>query len=177
MARVATLDTAPSVVAVVAMRPQSIPATADFLLVADQLADPGNLGTIARSAEAAGASAVALTPGSVDPWNPKALRAAAGSSLRLPVVVAELAQLGSDGWWLLGTSSHRGRPYTEVDLRGGEQGRRVAIVVGNEAHGLADDAPVHEWITIPHVGTTESINVAMAATVIAFEVARQRRRS
>jgi RNA methyltransferase, TrmH family len=63
-------------------------------------------------------------------------------------------------------------PYSDIDLRG-----PVAIVVGNEAHGLADDAPVDTWATIPHHGPAESINVAMAATVLVFEVARQRRGS
>jgi TrmH family RNA methyltransferase len=172
MARVATLETAPPVVAVLAQRPQELPASAGFVVVADQLGDPGNLGTIVRSAEAAGADAVVLTPGSVDPWNPKALRAAAGSSLRLPIVTAPLGVLRGSGITVLGTSSHRGLPYTQVDLTG-----RVAIVVGNEAHGLADDAPVDDWVTIPHRGPAESINVAMAATVLAFEVARQRRDS
>ncbi len=64
----------------------------------------------------------------------------------------------------------RGDAYTETDLTG-----PVALVVGNEAHGVPDDAPVDGWITIPQAGAAESLNVAMAATVLAFEVARQRR--
>ena len=71
---------------------------------------------------------------------------------------------------MLATSSHRGMIYTEVNLKG-----PVALVVGNEAHGLDADADVDGWITIPHAGAAESLNVAMAATVLAFEVARQRR--
>lgn len=138
------------------------------MMVADQLADPGNAGTLIRSAEAAGADAVVLTPGSVDPFNPKVVRASAGSLFRLPVVQASLETL--DGWTRLGTSSHRGTGYTDTDLT-----RRIAVVLGNEAHGLGDDAPIDEWITIPHRGNAESLNVAMAATVLAFEVARQRR--
>jgi TrmH family RNA methyltransferase len=71
---------------------------------------------------------------------------------------------------VLATSSHRGVAYTEADFH-----MPVAVAVGNEAHGVADDAAVDGWITIPHAGAAESLNVAMAATVIAFEVARQRR--
>jgi TrmH family RNA methyltransferase len=111
-----------------------------------------------------------FTPGTVDPWNPKALRAAAGSSLRLPVVPGSLDDVRNAGLTIVGTSSHHGSAYCELDLVG-----PVAIAVGNEAHGLADDAPVDVWATIPHHGPAESINVAMAATVLVFEVARQRR--
>ena len=71
---------------------------------------------------------------------------------------------------MLATSSHRGVRYTEAVFTG-----PVAVVVGNEAHGVPDDAPVDGWITIPHHGAAESLNVAMAATVLVFEVARQRR--
>jgi TrmH family RNA methyltransferase len=167
MERVASTESPQPVLGVVAMRPASLPADASFLLVADRLADPGNAGTIIRSAEAAGADAVVLTPGSVDPYNPKVVRASAGSLFRLPVVEASLESLS--GFRRLGTSSHRGDVYTDPVYHG-----RVALVVGNEAHGLADDAAVDQWITIPHAGPAESLNVAMAATVLVFEVARQR---
>lgn len=165
--RVASTDSPQPVLAVVKMRPAQIPAGATFVLVADRLADPGNAGTIIRSAEAAGADAVVFTPGSVDPYNSKVVRASAGSLFRLPTVEATLESLG--GFRRLGTSSHRGDLYTDPVYHG-----RVAVVVGNEAHGLDDDAAVDQWITIPHAGRAESLNVAMAATVIAFEVARQR---
>jgi len=168
--RVATTESPQPVLAVVRMRAQAVPPGATFVLVADRLADPGNAGTIIRSAEAAGADAVVLTEGSVDPYNPKVVRATAGSLFRLPVASGSLAELRAAGLRVLATSSHQGAPYTEVDLRG-----PVAVVLGNEAHGLPDDAPVDEWITIPHHGAAESLNVAMAATVLAFEVARQRR--
>lgn len=170
LARAASTESPQPVLAVVRMRERSLPARATFVLAADRLADPGNAGTLLRSAEAAGADAVLLTPGSVDPYNPKAVRASAGSLFRVPVVVGELEALRGAGLRLLGTSSHRGEAYTEVDLRS-----PVALVVGSEAHGLADDAPVDGWVTIPHTGPAESLNVAMAATVLAFEVARQRR--
>ncbi len=167
MERVASTESPQPVLAVVAMQLASLPTTATFVLVADRIADPGNAGTIIRSAEAAGADAVVLTPGSVDPYNPKVVRATAGSLFRIPVVEATLESLSR--FRRLGTSSHRGDVYTDPVYHG-----RVAVVVGNEAHGLDDDAAIDQWITIPHAGTVESLNVAMAATVLAFEVARQR---
>jgi RNA methyltransferase, TrmH family len=165
--RVASTESPQPVLAVVAMRPSALPSDASFLLVADRLADPGNAGTILRSAEAAGADAVVLTPGSVDPYNSKVVRASAGSLFRIPVVEATLESLS--GFRRLGTSSHRGDLYTDPVYHG-----RVAVVVGNEAHGLDDSAAIDQWITIPHAGPAESLNVAMAATVLLFEVARQR---
>ena len=73
------------------------------------------------------------------------------------------------GLRLVGTSSHRGAAHTDADWTG-----RVAIVLGSEAHGLADDTPVDEWVRIDHVGRAESLNVAMAATVVLMEASRHR---
>jgi TrmH family RNA methyltransferase len=168
--RVASTESPQPLLAVVRMRPSELPAEAQFALVADRLGDPGNAGTIIRSAEAAGADVVVFTPGSVDVYNPKVVRASAGSLFRIPVVEATLDVVAAAGLRLLATSSHRGEVYTQVALAG-----RIAVVVGNEAHGVPDDAPVDGWLTIPHAGAAESLNVAMAATVVAFEVARQRR--
>ena len=168
--RVASTEAPQPVLAVVRQRDSGLPTDADFVMVAHRLADPGNAGTIIRSAEAAGAQAVVFTPGSVDPFNPKVVRATAGSLFRIPVVSAELDLLKAAGLRVLATSSHHGTAYTEADLTG-----RVAVVVGNEAHGVPGDAPVDGWLTIPHAAAVESLNVAMAATVLAFEVARQRR--
>jgi RNA methyltransferase, TrmH family len=168
--RVASTEAPQPVLAVVRQRLSKLPPAPTFVLVGDRLADPGNAGTIIRSAEAAGADAVVFTAGSVDQYNSKVVRASAGSLFRVPVLFVELGELRSAGLAVLATSSHRGVAYTETDLRG-----PVAVVVGNEAQGINDDAAVDDWITIPHAGAAESLNVAMAATVIAFEVARQRR--
>ncbi len=144
-------------------------ANAELVVIADQIADPGNLGTILRSAEAAGFDVVVITPGTVDPYNPKTVRASAGSVLHVPVVVAELAEARAAGLRLLGTSSHRGTAHTNVDWHG-----RLAIVAGSEAHGVQPTAAVDEWVRIEHHGRGESINVAMAVTVLCFEAARAR---
>ncbi len=169
--RVASTEAPQPVLAVVHQRAHTLPAGATFVVVADRIADPGNAGTIIRSAEAAGADAVVFTPGSVDAFNPKVVRATAGSLFRVPVLTAALDEVRAAGLSALATSSHQGLAYTDADL-----GVPVAIVLGNEAHGVPDDAPVDGWITIPHAGPAESLNVAMAATVLVFEVARQRRR-
>jgi TrmH family RNA methyltransferase len=140
-----------------------------FVVVADQLGDPGNLGTILRSCEAAGAQAVVLTPGSVDPFNPKVVRASAGSLFHVPVVECALDDVRAAGLTLVGSSSHQGETHTDADWSGS-----IAIVVGNEARGLPDDAPVDRWVRIEHHGRAESLNVAMATTLLVFEAARRR---
>ncbi|MEP4651757.1 MAG: RNA methyltransferase [Ilumatobacter sp.] len=154
-------------------------AHASFVVMLDRVGDPGNLGTIMRSAEAAGADAVVLTPGSVDPYNPKVVRSSAGAIFHVPVSEATFDDVVAGGLRLVGTSSHAFPDrtvarYTDADLTG-----RIALVMGNEAAGLPDEwndevGPIGRWVTIPHAGRTESLNVAMAATVLAFEAARQR---
>ncbi len=140
-------------------------------MVVDALNDPGNLGTILRSSEAAGIDAVVLTPGSVDPFNPKVIRASAGAVFHVPVVGASLDDVRQAGIRLIGTSSHQGVQHREADWSG-----RVAIVLGNESHGLPDDADVDQWVTIAHRGRAESLNVAMAATLLAFTATEHRAR-
>lgn len=150
-------------------RPRALLDHAAFVVVADRLADPGNLGTILRSAEAAGIDAVVVTDGTVDWSNPKVVRASAGALFHVPVVPASLADVRGAGLRLVGTSSHRGTRHIDADWTG-----RVAIVLGSEASGLPEDAPVDEWVRIDHRGRAESLNVAMAATVLCFEAARGR---
>jgi TrmH family RNA methyltransferase len=144
-----------------------------WVLVAHGIQDPGNLGTILRSAEAAGARAVVVTPGTVDPWSPKTVRASAGAVMHLPVIeVADLEDVVQLGFVLVGTTSHangRSENIWEADLSG-----RLAVVVGNEARGLSGDESVHRWISIPHEGRAESLNVGMAASVVSMVVARSR---
>ena len=180
--RVASTNAPQAPIAIVDMpvTDPAVLATAELVVALDRVSDPGNLGTILRSAEAAGADLVVLTPGGVDPFNPKVVRASAGALFHVPVVVAELHELAGAGLRLVGTSSHSadGRTvtaHTDIDFSG-----RVAIVMGNEAAGLPaewDDVngPIAEWVTIPHAGRSESLNVAMATTVLVFEAARQRR--
>ena len=172
MERIASTESPQPVLAVVRIpdtRIQQI-AGADLVVVCDRVSDPGNLGTIFRSAEAAGVDGIVLLTGSVDPFNPKVVRASAGALFHVPVVAdVALHQLRELGLALVGTSSHRGTPYTDADLA-----RPFALVMGSEAHGVDDQIPIEEWISIPHAGRSESLNVAMATTVVVFEAARQR---
>ncbi len=152
-------------------------AAASLLVVGVDLRDPGNAGTVLRSAEAAGAGGVVCCDGSVDLFNPKAVRASAGSLFFVPVVlggepVAVLETIGGWGIRRLGAVARGGRDYTTVDLTA-----PVAFVVGNEAHGLpgAVDSLLDDRITVPLAGRSESLNVGMATAVLCFEAARQRR--
>jgi TrmH family RNA methyltransferase len=144
------------------------------------VADPGNLGTLVRSAEASGAAAILLGPGSVDAYNPKVVRASAGAIFGMPVVDAEsegwsaveaLDALGELGRYRLGAAAGQGTSYTDVDFT-----RPTAIVLGNEAHGIDASVEAHldGHVRIPMAGPAESLNVAMAGTILCFESARQR---
>lgn len=151
-----------------------------LVLVALAVTDPGNLGTLVRSAEAAGAAAIVLGPGSVDAYNPKVVRASAGAIFGIPVVDAEsegwtaveaLDALGGLGRQLLGATAGQGVAHTEVDFT-----RPTAVVLGNEAHGIDPgvDARLDGHVHIAMAGPAESLNVAMAGTVLCFESAHQR---
>lgn len=175
------LDTvSPQPVVAVVDRPIPSPsalADATLVVVLVEVSDPGNAGTLLRTAEAAGAGAVVCTAGTVDLWSPKCVRASAGAVLHLDIIDGDeppdaLAAVRAAGHRLLGTQVASGRPYDEVDLSG-----KVAVVLGNEAHGLdpALAAGIDDWVTIPMAGRAESLNVAMAGAVLCFEVLRQRR--
>jgi TrmH family RNA methyltransferase len=183
LGRVASTTTPQSPIAIVRMRDWGPPAalleSSSFVVALDRVNDPGNLGTILRSAEAAGVELVAVTAGSVDPYSPKVVRASAGAVFHVPVVEATIGEVASAGLSTVGSTSHDapGRtvePYTSTDLTG-----RIALVLGNEASGLPAEwtdrnGPIDRWTTIPHQGRSESLNVAMAATVLVFEAARRR---
>lgn len=154
-------------------------ADASFLVVCIDVRDPGNAGTVLRSAEAAGADGVVCCGGSVDVYNPKTVRASAGTLFHIPVVaggdpVEVLERIGYWGIRRMGAAARTGADYTTLDLTG-----RVAFVLGNEASGLPDVvAPVLDGeVAITMAGRAESLNVGMAAAVLCFETARQRRRS
>ncbi len=173
--RVASTTTPQPVIAIAERRVSEVEqlGACEWVVIADQISDPGNLGTIFRSAEAAGASGVVLTPGTVEAFNPKVVRSSAGSMFFIPIFEdVTIDEVKQAGFSVVGTSSHEQQgsvPFTEANLTG-----KIAIVVGNEAHGMDDAAMVDQWITIPHRGRSESLNVAMAATVVCFEVAHQR---
>src|SRR4051812_12871564 len=145
----------------------------DLLVVLAGVSDPGNAGTLLRSAEATGAGAVLFCAGSVDPFSPKCVRASAGSIFHVPVVstggpAEVLERIGAAGARRLATSAHRGDPYDGVDLSGA-----VVLVLGSESHGLADGLERHleGYVHIPMTGRVESLNVGVAGSVLLFEAA------
>ena len=175
-----------------------------IVLVAVEIADPGNLGTLIRSAEAAAAAAIVLGPGSVDAYNPKVVRASAGAIFGIPVLRGENMEGQSsegqtsegqvtEGWSVMdvlgalrdagrrcyGTRAADGVAPDHIDFTA-----PVAVLLGNEARGLGDGpglggrafdgSALDGWISIPMAGRAESLNVAMAGTVVCFEAARQR---
>ena len=149
-----------------------------LLVVAAGLQDPGNLGTIARSAEAFAVTGLLLGERTVSAWNWKTVRASAGSLFRVPTVKVELAkvlvEVKAHGVRVLATSSHKGTPIADVDLRG-----PVALLIGNEGEGISKDllAQADEVVAIQHSKPVESLNAAIAASIVLYEAARQRGRN
>jgi TrmH family RNA methyltransferase len=181
LARVLDTATPRPVAAVVPMPAHRLePALAtDLAVVLVDVADPGNVGTLVRTAEAAGAGAVVCCGATADPFAPKAVRASAGSILRMPVVVdqdvdAVLDALGAAGTATLGLAAGAEAAFDAVDLRA-----PVAVVLGSEAHGLAPRVAerADRLVSIPMAGRVESLNVATAGAIVCFEVARQRRQA
>ncbi|HLZ40349.1 MAG TPA: RNA methyltransferase [Candidatus Sulfotelmatobacter sp.] len=150
------------------------------VIVVVGLQDPGNLGTILRSAEAFGSAGVVLGEGTVSPFNSKVIRASAGSLFRLPVVLAKAAgglekisaKLREQGVRLIATSSHKGMPVDQTQLAG-----PAAVFIGSEGSGLPRTvlAQVDELIAIPHAPQVESLNAGVAGSIVLYEAARQRR--
>jgi RNA methyltransferase, TrmH family len=149
------------------------------------LQDPGNLGTILRSSEAFGSAGVILGEGTVSPFNSKVVRASAGSVFRLPIIHGQSShgksgtkleevseKLKAQGVRLIATSSHKGIPLDQADLKG-----PTAIFFGNEGSGLPRDlmAKMDESIAIPHTAQVESLNAGVAASIVLYEAARQRK--
>ena len=149
----------------------------DWFLVLHEVSDPGNMGTLMRSAEAAGARGVVLVGATVDPWSPKVVRASAGAVFHVPVwQMADLSLMRAQQVKLLGTTSHDSLAASRPEsIHAADMSGLIGVVLGNEAHGLPADIDVDSWITIEHAGRAESLNVAMAGTVIAMHLCHLRR--
>jgi TrmH family RNA methyltransferase len=170
----ADTETPQGILGVFAMRDLPLPASPDFLLVTDAVRDPGNLGTLLRTAAAAGVQGVLLGPGTTDPFNPKALRSGMGAHFRLPM--QKMTWPAIDGLCRPATriflaEAGEGTPCWQADLRG-----PITLIVGGEAEGAGPEARAlaGENITIPMPGQSESLNAAVAAAILLFEVVRQR---
>jgi TrmH family RNA methyltransferase len=151
-------------------------ASNPLIALCDGIQDPGNLGTIIRTADAAGADAVIILPGTCDPFMPKTIRATAGSIFNLPVLFAEPEELV--GWLrkrsigLVVADAHASRTVYDADFR-----KPLAFVFGNEAAGVSEHLRKNSdsLVSIPIRGKAESLNVAASAAICLFEAVRQRR--
>ncbi|WP_426451539.1 TrmH family RNA methyltransferase [Paenibacillus sp. S-38] len=168
-----------AVVPKLSWRPQDLLKASEqggLVVVVDGMQDPGNLGTIIRSADAVGASGVLLGKGTVDLYNPKTVRSTMGSMFHLPVVQGDLTE------WLP-AAAERGVQVVSTSLQGAvscyEHDFRAPtwFVIGNEGQGVSPEvqALAQHNVLIPMAGRAESLNAAMAATVVLFEAMRQRR--
>lgn len=174
---ISATETSQGILAVVRQKEQLMPENLDFVLIIDVLRDPGNLGTILRSAAAAGTQAVLLTPGTTDPFSPKVLRSAMGAHFRLPILTMDWKEIGAvctrknNPLSILVSDAQQGESCFQMDLT-----RPIALVIGGEAEGITNEARqfASGWIKIPMPGKSESLNAAAAASILLFETVRQR---
>lgn len=173
-AKLSELKTPTGILALIEIAPPAVPvAAASFALLLEDIQDPGNLGSMLRSAAAAGCDAMFLSQGCADAWSPKVLRAAMGGHFALRIYeqqdLLSVAKVFSGT--LLATSLQAARSLYDCDLRG-----NVAFLIGNEGAGLSADLLklATQKITIPMQGKVESLNAASAAAICLFEAVRQR---
>ena len=176
MDSIADTDSPQRVLAVMKMAPLPLPEKADFIIIADGIQDPGNLGTLFRTAAAAGADALLLMPGCADEFSPKVIRSGMGTHFRLPF--ARMDWNEAEKWLrsfpdmqVLAADSDGGVSCWQTDLR-----KPSAMIIGSEANGPCDRALAlsDERILIPMPGKVESLNAGIAAGILIFEVVRQR---
>lgn len=178
---VSDTQTPQGVLCIVKQKEQELDTLLDIenphFMVLDNVQDPGNLGTIVRTAEGAGVDAVFMSKDCVDIYNPKTIRSTMGSIYRVPTIYIEdtvklLELFKEKGIQSYAAHLEGKNSYDKEDYRGG-----TAILIGNEGNGLRDEVSekADVWVRIPMEGQVESLNAAIAASVLMFEVARQRR--
>ena len=168
-------DNPQGILAVVKNKPVEIKYDHGFYILTDKIQDPGNMGTIIRTAHAAGALGVIITKGTVDIYNEKTLRATMGSIFKIPVIydkdLSLVQKLRDGGFKLITSSLDTDKNFYDVDLK-----EKVIISVGNEGNGISEE--VYDIcdvkIKIPMPGGAESLNVAVAASIMMYEVVRQK---
>ncbi len=177
--KIAETVTPQGVIALVRMPAYDIDKIVDkaqSLVILEDLQDPGNLGTIIRTAEAAGMDAVILNRTAVDPYNPKVVRSTMGAMFRMPILVTDditglVKGLNALGFNTLATHLNAQRTYIDADYSG-----KCAILIGNEGNGLSDELTsiAKEKIIIPMSGNVESLNASVAAALMMYEVRRNK---
>jgi len=165
-------ETPQGILGVLEFNPLLIPEHLDFILIPDQIRDPGNLGTLLRSATATGVQAVLLPPETTDAFAPKVLRAGMGAHFRMPIQSLKWEEIKAQAKSMdIYIADMNGTSCWETDLR-----KPLALVVGGEAEGASDEARrlANGKICIPMAGNVESLNAGVAGSVLMFEVIRQR---
>jgi TrmH family RNA methyltransferase len=177
MKAISDTETPQGILVVLSLRSLPIPKNPNFLLILDGVRDPGNLGTILRSADAAGIQAVLLAPGCVDAFAPKVIRAGMGSHFRLPILqpgweaIQRILKGPGSNLHVYLADSAAGSLYTQVDFS-----LPTALIVGGEAGGAGSESTslADDKVHIPMPGGSESLNAGIAASILIFEVIRQR---
>lgn len=167
--------TTQGIIAVCTMVQSNISAiSGDTLLVCDAVSDPGNLGTLIRTAECSGVSGVVLLKGTVDPYSPKVVRSAMGSLFRMPIYFSQIGEVKEKlaGYSLVTTQLDGSSDLYETVFP-----QKTAVVVGNEAHGISSELSGLSdlRVRIPMLGNAESLNAAVAGSVVMYEIFRQKR--
>jgi len=178
MESLAETEAPQGILAVFALRSLPMPDRLNFVLILDNLRDPGNLGTLLRTACAAGVQAVLLTPGTVDAFSPKVLRSGMGAQFRLPVLATAWDEIRA----ICQTHSN---PPLKIFLAEGQEGvacweldlrQPLGLIIGSEAEGASQQARqlAGSLVKIPMPGGSESLNAAVAGSILIFEIVRQR---
>ncbi len=171
-------ETPQGILGVCPLKELPMPGNPDFILICDGIRDPGNMGTILRSATAAGTQAVIITPGTTDPFAPKVVRSGMGAHFQIPILNMNWEEITAGTianppkrMRLFVAESEGGTPYWNLDLTG-----PVGIIIGGEAHGPSRQAveAASGKIFIPMNPNIESLNAGIAASILLFEVVRQR---
>lgn len=172
---ICSTDNPQGIVAVVSNEQITIDYNEGFYILADRVQDPGNMGTIIRTANAAGAKGIIVTKGTVDIYNDKTLRSTMGSIFKIPVIIDEdlsyIAKLKQQGFKLIVSSLDTDNNFYDVSLSG-----KTIIAVGNEGSGISEEIYniSDERVKIPMPGSAESLNVGVAAGIMMFEAVRQK---
>lgn len=177
MEKLADTDSPQGIIAVVAQTEQKISYPLDFVIICDGIRDPGNLGTIFRTAVAAGVQTILLSPGTTDPYSPKVVRSGMGAHFFVPILklsweeIKEFCSNQPEPLKIIVSKADTNKIYWQSDFT-----KPSAIVIGAEAEGVSDNAlqMADQFISIPMSGKTESLNAASAASIFLFEVVRQR---
>jgi len=174
LSSVSETETTQGILAVLNHFPLTIPPSLNFVLILDKIRDPGNLGTLLRSAAAAGVQAVFLPPETTDAFAPKVVRAGMGAHFKLPIHALswdEIQRVCKSAQLKILLADMDGRSCWQTDLR-----QPLALIIGGEADGASEQARrlAHDKISIPMPGGSESLNAAVAGALLMFEVVRQR---